>query len=151
VQREHPDAAVEVWTMDEHRIGLKPVLRRVWRRRGTCAVLPVQPRYEWLYLYGFVRPSTGQTWWLLLPTVSIEAMTLALQEWARDVGIGQERRCVLVLDRAGWHMSGQVELPEGIHLEALPAYSPELQPAERLWTLTDEGIANRHFGTIEEL
>ena len=30
----HPDAAVEVWAMDEHRIGLQPVLRRVWAPRG---------------------------------------------------------------------------------------------------------------------
>jgi transposase len=32
-------------------------------------------------------------------------------------------------------MSEQVVVPEGIYLEALPAYSPELQPAERLWQL----------------
>lgn len=30
IQEEHPDAEVEVWTMDEHRLGLKPVLRKVW-------------------------------------------------------------------------------------------------------------------------
>src|SRR4051794_36111518 len=26
----HPDKAIEVWATDEHRIGLKPILRRVW-------------------------------------------------------------------------------------------------------------------------
>jgi hypothetical protein len=25
-----PDAVIEVWSFDEHRVGLKPILRRVW-------------------------------------------------------------------------------------------------------------------------
>ncbi len=33
----------------------------------------------------------------------------------------------------------------------LPPYSPELQPAERLWPLVDAPIANRTFDSIEEL
>ncbi len=44
-----------------------------------------------------------------------------------------------------------VELPEGLHLLALPAHSPELQPAERLWPLVDEPVANRHFEDLDEL
>jgi transposase len=40
---------------------------------------------------------------------------------------------------------------EGIHLEFLPSHSPELQPSERLWPLSNEGVANRHFEEIEEL
>lgn len=42
-------------------------------------------------------------------------------------------------------------MPEGIHLEFLPSGSPELQPAERLWPLTNEVLANRLFEEIEEL
>lgn len=137
--------------MDEHRLGLKPILRRVWRRKGHGGVVAVQPRYEWLYLYAFVRPRTGQTYWLLLPTVSTAAMTLALAEFARDIGAGADRQVVLVLDQAGWHTSPAVEVPPSVHLEPLPAYSPELQPAERLWTLTDEAVANQHFATLDEL
>ena len=44
-----------------------------------------------------------------------------------------------------------LQLPEGIHLIFLPTYSPELQPAERLWTLTNEPIANRSFENLDEL
>ena len=42
-------------------------------------------------------------------------------------------------------------IPEGIHLLHLPPYSPELQPAERLWVLSDEPLENRYWETIEEL
>src|SRR5215204_1082651 len=40
---------------------------------------------------------------------------------------------------------------KGIHLEFLPSGSPELQPAERLWPLTNEAVANELFEEIEEL
>jgi len=42
-QRKHPDATVEIWAMDEHRIGLKPIVRGVWaklRPREICKLLP---------------------------------------------------------------------------------------------------------------
>lgn len=58
---------------------------------------------------------------------------------------------LLVEDNAGWHRSKKANIPEGITVEFLPAYSPELQPAERLWTLVDEPLVNQYFETIEEL
>ena len=47
----------------------------------------VERHYEWLSVYGFVRPSTGRSWWCLLPTVNTAAMALALATFARDEGI----------------------------------------------------------------
>jgi transposase len=43
-----------------------------------------------------------------------------------------------VMDRAGWHISERLVIPSGMYVEYLPAYSPELQPAQRLWSVTDE-------------
>ena len=42
-------------------------------------------------------------------------------------------------------------MPEGIHLVHLPPYSPELQPAERLWTMVNESLVNQAFDSIEEV
>ncbi|RTI19173.1 transposase, partial [Thermus scotoductus] len=61
---------MELWAMDEHRLGLKPVYRRVWAPRGRTPLAWVRPRYRWLYVYGFVRPSTGESEFWLLPTVN---------------------------------------------------------------------------------
>ena len=91
-----------VWAQDEARIGLKPVLRRTWARRGSRPVARQHPRYQWLYVYTFVRPDTGDTFWLLLPTVSTEAFSIALREFAEAVGVGPDHHVLLVLDRAGW-------------------------------------------------
>lgn len=114
-------------------------------------VAAVHPRYQWTYLYGFVRPSSGQTWWLLLPTVRADLFSLALAQFAHAVGAGQGKQVLVLLDRAGWHLSDRVQLPAGIHLVWLPPYSPELQPAERLWPLADEPLVNQTFSDLDAL
>jgi transposase len=151
VRAAHPDAEVAVWAEDEHRLGLLPVVRRVWAPRGRRPTARVERRYAWLYVYAFVRPRTGESWWCLLPTVAADAFSLALAEFARDQGIGPARRAVLAVDQAGWHLARDLTLPEGVHLAFLPPYSPELQPAERLWALVDGPVANRAFAGLDEL
>jgi transposase len=105
--------------------------------------------YKWTYLYGFVHPKSGKVFWMILPTLNTELFSLALGEFAKEVGAGENKR-VLLVDKAGWHTGGEVDLPEGIHLEFLPSGSPELMPAERLWPLTNEALANGLFEEIEQ-
>jgi len=145
------EATVEVWSFDEHRLGLKPIIRKVWARVSERPVAAVNYRYEWTYLYGFVEPSTGKTAWLILPKVNVAWFNQALEVFAKQTGAGADKQILLVIDGAGWHRSDKVVLPEGIHLELLPPYSPELQPAERLWRIADEPLINRSFDTIDEL
>ncbi len=151
VRAAHPLAEVEVWAQDEHRVGLKPILRRVWTPVGTRPVVPVQPRYEWVWVYGFAQPASGATEWFLLPRVNTDAMSRVLAHFAQAVGAGPDRQVLLVLDQAGWHTSDELRVPDGVHLAFLPPYCPELQPAERLWPLTDEGLANKLFQAITDL
>ena len=142
---------MELWAQDEHRLGLKPVSRRVWALKAERPVVEVHHRYKWTYLYGFVHPESGELYWLILPTVNVELFSMALGEFAKEVGVGEHKRVLLVVDQAGWHTGGEVEIPEGIHLEFLPSGSPELMPAERLWPLTNEAVANGLFEEIEEV
>lgn len=151
LKEKHPTAKVELWCEDEHRLGLKPILRKVWSPVGERPIVEVHHRYEWTYLYAFARPKTGEVHWLILPRTNTDLFSLALGSFAREVGAGTKKRVVLVLDRAGWHTSPKLRLPEGIHLQFLPPNSPELQPAERLWPLSNEGVANRYFGQMDDL
>jgi hypothetical protein len=151
VRAAHPDAVVETWCHDQARRGLKPVLRRVWAPRGRRPVAVSAPRYEWLYIYAFAHPPSGRSEWWLLPTVGVEVMNLALAACARDMGLGTAKRIVLVLDRAGWHTSPELVVPEGLHVVHLPPHTPELQPAERLWPLLNEGLANRDHADLAAL
>ncbi len=140
-----------MWAFDEHRLGLKPIIRRVWARRGEQPIAVVCHRYQWLYLYAFVHPQTGTTYWFLMPTVRTDIFSQVLSAFAQAVGAGPDKLVILVVDRAGWHTSPEVQVPDGILLVFLPPYSPELQPAERLWSLTDEPLVNRALASLDEL
>ena len=52
LQTKYPNAKIEVWFFDEHRVGLKPILKKVWSPIGTRPTAVVQHQYEWLYVYG---------------------------------------------------------------------------------------------------
>jgi transposase len=146
-----PQAQVELWAVDEHRIGLKPILHKVWCFDGHRPSAPVQQRYAWRYLVGFVHPASGQTVFHLATTVSIPLFEVELAAFAQQGGASPTKQIVLVLDRAGWHASVKLRVPDHVHLLFLPPYSPELQPAEHLWPLTNSVLTNRHFATIDEL
>jgi transposase len=146
-----PRAIVELWATDEHRIGLKPLLRRIWAPIGQRPMAPVQHRYAWRSLVGFVHPASGRTLFPLATSVSIALFEAELAAFARQAGASPTKQIVLVLDRAGWHASQRLRVPDHVHLLFLPPYSPELQPAAHLWPLTNTPRYNRHFQTIEEL
>jgi transposase len=146
-----PQATVELWAVDEHRIGLKSILRKVWTLAGQRPVIPVEHRYAWRYLVGFVHPASGRTVSHLATSVSIPLFEVELAEFARQVGASPTKQVVLISDRAGWHSSVRLRVPDHVHLLFLPPYSPELQPAEHLWPLTNSLLVNRHFTSIDEL
>ena len=108
-------------------------------------------RYQWLHVVAFVQPTSGEAVWYLCSGLSKPFFEALLAGFARKTGAGRERHIVLVLDNAGWHGPKGLAVPEGISLVFLPPYSPELQPAEHLWPLVDEPVANRHFATLADL
>ena len=56
-----PDLHLRYWVEDESRFGLKPIFRR---RITACGVSPVTVhhwQFEWVWLYGFVEPLSGES------------------------------------------------------------------------------------------
>lgn len=135
LRKKYPEAQIDVWFFDEHRVGLKPIIRKVWARIGSRPIAVVKPGYEWLYVYGFVKPLTGETLWYLIPRVNTKWLTLALESFAIDAGLSKDRMLLLVQDNAGWHRSQKLTIPVGITLEFLPPYSPELQQKRKIMEL----------------
>lgn len=91
LEDKYPEAEVDVWFFDEHRIGLKPILRKVWSKIGERPIAVVQHRYEWLYVYGFVKPKTGETLWYLIPRVNTNWLNLVYHNFAQNVGISEKK------------------------------------------------------------
>ena len=60
-------------------------------------------------------------------------MALFLDEPGGHVAPGAH--AVVVLDGAGWHAVKELRRPANVTPLPLPAYSPELNPQERVWAL----------------
>src|SRR3954467_3684433 len=109
---QHPDKPIEVWATDEHRIGLKPILRRVWAPKGQQPIALGHHRYKWLYVTAFVQPISGETFWYISNGVSKPFFAALLALFAREAGAGRDRIIVLGLDSAGWHTAPNLAVPD---------------------------------------
>lgn len=70
--------------MDEHRIGLLPISAGIWAPTGQTPLRPVQPRYEWLYIYAFVNPETGESRFWLVPALNKDAYQAVMAAFAES-------------------------------------------------------------------
>ena len=128
----HPEAGrVELWFMDEARIGQKGRVTRVWYAKGVRPRGVREHRFASAHLFGAVCPERGTGVALVLPEVSTAAMDVFLAEPGRTIPRGA--RAVLVLDGAGRHVSGDLAVPANLSLVRLPPRSPELNPVETVW------------------
>lgn len=77
-------------------------------------------------------------------------MQLHLDEISRHVAEGAH--AVLLLDRAGWHTTGNLDVPANITPILLPSRAPELNPVENVWQyLRSNWLSNRIFETYDAI
>ena len=129
------------------RYGLLPLTRRVWSLRGTRPVCPVNPRYEWAYVYGAAEVGgEARVEFCYSSTVDLQHSRLFLQQiGAREPGATP----VVIWDGAGFHpQDGAAGLPDNVRLGPLPAYSPELNPLEGLWDQLKDHLCNKGFASL---
>lgn len=141
---------VEVWFQDEARIGQKNKLTRRWARRGTRPRAAHDQRTKWAWIFGAICPKRGVGAGLVMPWADTPAMQAHLEEISAAVAPGSH--AVLVLDQAGWHMSGKLKIPENITIVPLPPRSPELNPVENVWQfMRDNRLSNRVFKDYDDI
>jgi hypothetical protein len=148
LRRAHPDTAVELWAEDEARLGLQPIARRVWAVKGRRPMAGGRAKYQWLYVYGFVHPASGRNLELILPAANTDWMARALEEFARWADPDGSKLLVVLVDNAGWHIAKRLGVPPNVVLHRLPPCTPELQPAEPLWPLVREAVANEGYDEL---
>jgi transposase len=122
--------------LDELRRGLHGRTRRVLAPRGVKVVQRVQVEYRWRSLLLAVAPLSGELRWAWIDRMRQEHLRPVLDEWQLE--------CV-VWDGAPSHKSKQIT-PLTTKRVALPAYAPELNPAERVF----EEIRARVEGVVYE-
>ena len=84
---------------------------------------------------------------LILPKANSAMMSLFLEHVAQEYA---GYFIVMQVDRAGWHGSKELVLPENIRLLAQPAHSPEVQPTEHIWDeVREKYFHNRVFEDMD--
>jgi hypothetical protein len=126
---------------DELRLGLRGTTRRVWGRRGTKVRQRLQLKYEWRYLFAAVDGQAGRVWWNWVPSMKAEAL------WPTIAGIKEmDILDGLVWDNAPSHRDDEIADLDPA-LVGLPPYSPELNPAERLFEEIRRHVEGRVYAT----
>lgn len=115
-----------VYFVDELRVGLQGQVRVRWGVRGARLVQQVERVYAWRYLVLAVNPLSGELRWAWVARLSGAALAAVVAAW-RVAGVGG-----LVWDGAAAHRASVVRAV-GVPTVQLPAYSPELNPVERVF------------------
>jgi hypothetical protein len=135
---------LEVWFWDEMRLGLHGQVRRVWAPVGEKVEQLLQIQYKWIHLVLAVCPSRGEVRWCWVPNMKGPTLAPIVSEW-----FGSKASAVLVWDGAPGHRNRAVEAT-GVRRVLLPPYSPELDPAERVFRAIRPEVEGQVYANLEE-
>jgi putative transposase len=123
--------------------------RYCWCPKGIRPNVPCHHIREYRYAYGAVEPLTGEPFFLVLPYCNTICMNIFLQELSKQY---PDDFIVLVADKASWHISKSLIIPENIEIIHLPPYTPEMNPIEQIWAwLRLHGFRNEIFSTLNKI
>lgn len=127
-----------IWHCDEMRFGLWGQVRRRWGLKGRKIVQRMQIVFHWSYLVLGVDVLRGELHWGWSQGMKQEQLIPVLEQWPMD-GV--------VWDGASSHrgkLMGQV----GFARIFLPSYSPELNPAERVFQEVRRQVEGRVYPSL---
>ncbi len=100
------------------------------------------------YLFGSFSPITGDSFLLELPYCNGSTFQIYLDLFSKQ---NPDELKLIVLDNGAFHKAKSLVVPGNIILIFLPPYSPELNPAEKIWQQYKRLFTNQFFKTLSEL
>ena len=134
------------------RFGTRTNLGKRWTAKGVRPTGTMNIGYEYGYLYAAVNPASGELFGLILPSMTVESMTVFVEEfrrWLKSNGEA-ETQTRLILDGAGAHRSGRISYGK-LDKQLLPPYAPELNPVERFFQELRRELKNKVYESYEEV
>lgn len=116
--------------------------------RGVKPICPFQQVFQSLYLFGAFSPIDGESFLLQMPQCNSNCFQIFLDEMSKH---RPDEYKIMVLDNGAFHKARSLKIPENICLIFLPPYSPELNPAEKMWAKFKRDFSNKLFKTLDEL
>ena len=144
-----PGAKIHLMFEDEAGFGRINKPKRCWCPHGIRPMVPCHHIREYRYTYGAVEPQNGDSFFLILPYSNTDCMNLFLQELSAKY---EKDYILLCVDRAMWHRSKNLKIPDNIRLFYLPPYTPEMNPIEQIWKeIRKTGFKNEIFPTLKDV
>jgi transposase len=122
--------------------------KRVITMQGVKPVCSYQHQFENLWLFGAFSPINGDSCLLEMPGCDTDNFQAFLTEFSTQK---PEELKTLILDNGAFHHAKRLNIPDNIELLFLPPYSPELNPAERIWRITKDEVAMNTYKDLNEL
>lgn len=137
-----------IYCQDESRVGLLTVSHKALTIKGVKPLCRYQHKFDNVYLFGAFSPINGNHLLLELPHCNTDNFQLFLNELS-NLDSGEFK--IVVLDNGAFHKARRLVIPANIALIFLPPYSPELNPAEKVWWVLKRQLKNKFFKTMEAL
>jgi len=119
-------------------MGLLGQVRRVLAPRGVKVVQRVQLVYQWTYLLLAVDPLAGTICWAWVERMNAAHLFPVLEKWGLP--------CV-VWDGAPAHRAQAMQALKTVRVRQ-PAYSPEVNPAERIFEEVRRWIEGKVYESV---
>lgn len=139
---------LNLYFQDESRFGLLTVLRRMITAKGVKPVAPFLHRFNNLYLFGAFSPITGDSALLEMPHCNSETFQVFIDHLSATNPLEFK---ILILDNGAFHHAKSLRLPDNMAFIFLPPYSPELNPAEKMWRYFKDRVSMVAYNSLEHL
>lgn len=116
--------------------------------KGIKPICPYQHRFENTYLFGSFSPINGDSFLIDLPYCNTDMFQIYLNEFS--IQKPKELK-IIILDNGAFHKAKRLKIPPNIALLFLPPYSPELNPAEKIWRYLKDRIAMKIYKQLSDL
>lgn len=122
--------------------------KRVLSIKGIKPIGKYKHAYKNFWVWGSFSPITGDNHYFYSNKVCKEMFI----EYLNDFSMHKPKEFkIMLIDNAGFHSTKDVILPENIILLPIPPYSPELNPAEKIWQFMKDKISMKFFDNLKDM
>ena len=131
------------------------IFGRITNIRGCWCPLGMRPNVsslkirEYIYTFGAIDPIYGNSSFIIAGDCNTAWTNVFLDTLSKQF---PDDYILLCEDRASWHKSKDLIIPDNIEIFFIPPATPEMNPIEQIWNeIKQKEFNNRFFDTLEKV